>query len=98
MGVRATARGNAAALPRAQEPCLMRPEFVDNQAGNTLESALIGLLCELKSTLRDPVDLAVATGYFNPEGFGRIAEALEGAGQVRLLLGAEPVPPPARPV
>jgi superfamily II DNA or RNA helicase len=76
----------------------MRPEFVDNRAGNTLESALVGLLCELKSTLRDPVDLAVATGYFNPEGFGRIAEALEGAGQVRLLLGAEPVPPPARPV
>ncbi|MBI1798558.1 MAG: DEAD/DEAH box helicase family protein [Candidatus Eisenbacteria bacterium] len=76
----------------------MRPEFVDNRAGNTLETALIGLLDDLKATLRDPVGLAIATGYFNPEGFGRIAHKLEGAGKVRLLLGAEPVPPPARPV
>lgn len=76
----------------------MRPEFVDNQDGNTLEAALVGLLADLKNRIPEPVNLAVATGYFNPEGFARIADALEGAGKLRLLIGAEPVPPPARPV
>jgi hypothetical protein len=75
-----------------------QPEFVDNQDGNTLAVALNERLRYLARTLRSPVDVAIATGYFNPEGFGIIAGALETAGKVRLLLGAEPTPPPARPV
>ena len=76
----------------------MRPEFVDNRGDNTMEAALLGLLGELGGILREPVELSIATGYFNPEGFARIAGGLASAGKVRLLLGAEPVPPPARRV
>lgn len=75
-----------------------RPVFVDNRDGNTLSVALADLLEHFADTLRDPTDLSIATGYFNPEGFARIAGSLKGAGRMRLLLGAEPVPPPARPV
>lgn len=74
-----------------------RPEFVDNRGGNTLEAALCGHLRLLAETLRDPLGVSIATGYFNPEGFARLADDLERAGGVRLLLGAEPIPPPARP-
>lgn len=74
------------------------PEFIDNRAGNTLEAALNGWLVELASRLREPVGVSIATGYFNPEGFARVSGTLEHAGKVRLLLGAEPTPPPARPV
>ncbi len=74
------------------------PEFVDNRNGNTLAAALNARLRHLAETLRQPVDVAIATGYFNPEGFARVAKALRQAGKVRLLLGAEPTPPPARPI
>ena len=76
---------------------MSRPEFVDNRNGNTLEAALCGHLRALVETLRDPLRVSVATGYFNPEAFARLADDLEGVGGVRLLLGAEPIPPPARP-
>lgn len=75
-----------------------QPEFVDNRNGNTLERALLARLEWLAANLREPIDISIATGYFNPEGFGRIADSLEKLGKVRLLLGAEPVTPPARPV
>jgi superfamily II DNA or RNA helicase len=75
-----------------------QPEFVDNRDGNTLAAALVARLRHLAATLREPVDVAIATGYFNPDGFGMVAEALRQVGRVRLLLGAEPTPPPARPV
>ncbi len=77
---------------------MSQPEFVDNRDGNTLAAALNARLRHLAATLREPVDVAIATGYFNPEGFSQVAAALAAAGRVRLLLGAEPVPPPARPV
>ena len=47
------------------------PEFVDNRDGNTLAAALNARLNHLADTLRQPVDVAIATGYFNPEGFAR---------------------------
>lgn len=75
-----------------------QPEFVDNRDGNTLQRALLARLEWLAANLREPTDVSIATGYFNPEGFGRVAESLEKLGKVRLLLGAEPVTPPARPV
>ncbi len=78
-------------------PPTPQPEFVDNRDGNTLEAALGARLEWLAAHLVQPTDVAIASGYFNPEGFGRVADALEGVGRVRLLLGAEPVPPPARP-
>jgi len=74
------------------------PEFVDNRSGNTLAAALNARLRHLADTLRLPIDVAIATGYFNPDGFAQVAQALRQSGHVRLLLGAEPTPPPARPV
>ncbi|MGQ0643755.1 MAG: helicase-related protein [Gemmatimonadaceae bacterium] len=74
-----------------------QPEFVDNRDGNTLERALLDRLDWIATSLRDPVAVDIATGYFNAEGFARVAEALERVGHVRLMLGAEPTPPPARP-
>jgi len=76
----------------------MKPEFVDNRNGNTLVAALRGHLDWLGATYARPVELAIATGYFNPEGFALIADRLERLPKVRLLLGAEPTPPPVRPV
>lgn len=76
---------------------MSQPEFIDNRGGNTLAAAVTARLRHLAETLRLPVDVAIATGYFNPEGFARLADALRQAGKVRLLLGAEPTPPPAMP-
>ena len=73
-----------------------QPEFIDNRAGNTMDAALLARIEHLARTLAQPPDVDIATGYFNPEGFIRVAAALERARHVRLLLGAEPVPPPAR--
>ncbi len=75
----------------------MKPEFVDNRNGNTLVAALRGHLAWLSETYARPIELAIASGYFNPEGFGLLADLLERLPKVRLLLGAEPTPPPARP-
>lgn len=74
------------------------PEFIDNRSGNTLAAALRQRLVHLAASLKVPVDVAIATGYFNPEGYGRVADALATAGKIRLLLGAEPTPPPVKPV
>lgn len=71
---------------------MSHPEFVDNLDGNTLERALRERLRHLLGTLREPPAVSVATGYFNPGGFGRLADVLRRASGVRLLLGAEPVP------
>ncbi len=76
----------------------MKPEFVDNRSGNTLVAALRGHLDWLGQTYAHSVELAIATGYFNPDGFAMIANQLERLPKVRLMLGAEPTPPPVRPV
>jgi len=76
----------------------VKPEFVDNRNGNTLAAALGGHLDWLAETWARPVELSIATGYFNPAGFACIADKLERVSNIRLLLGAEPVPPPARPI
>jgi hypothetical protein len=74
-----------------------KPEFVDNREVN-MAQALCGHMDWLAKTYAHPLELCVATGYFNPEGFLLIADRLDKLKGVRLLLGAEPVPPPARPL
>ena len=76
----------------------MKPEFVDNRDGNSMVAGLRGHLEWLEQTYAQAVELSIATGYFNVEGFGLLADRLEKLSKVRLLLGAEPIPPPARPV
>ena len=75
----------------------MKPEFVDNQELK-LVVALKAHLDWLHETYRDPVQVSIATGYFNPEGFALVADELQRLSGVRLLLGAEPIPPPAQPL
>src|SRR4051812_2116041 len=75
-----------------------KPVFVDNRDGNTLARAITRHLEWLASTYARPVNLDIATGYFEPDGFALIADHVERLPKVRLLLGAEPTPPPARPV
>src|SRR6185437_15201760 len=74
-----------------------KPEFVDNRQV-TLAQALCAHLDWVADSYIQPLELWVATGYFNPEGFLLLAERFEKLKGVRLLLGAEPVPPPARPI
>ena len=74
-----------------------KPEFVDNREVKLVQ-ALCAHLDWLDKTYAQPTELCVATGYFNPEGFALIADRLERLKSVRLLLGAEPVPPPVKPV
>ena len=50
----------------------MKPEFVDNREGNTLVAALQGHLDWLGDTYAQPVELSIATGYFNPAGAGHM--------------------------
>lgn len=76
---------------------MSKPEFVDNRDGNTLAEALRTHLEWLGETYAQPVELSIATGYFNPGGFAQIANHLERISKVRLLIGAEPLSPPAIP-
>jgi hypothetical protein len=71
-----------------------RRTFVDNRAGNTVASALAA------NAAYDghQREIAIATGYFDLGGFLAIADVLERAPAVRILLGSEPEPPKARRV
>ena len=69
-----------------------RRPFVDNRDGNTVASALRAF-AEYDGHQRP---IAIASGYFDLGGFLSIAETLECAPEVRILLGTEPEPPRPR--
>lgn len=79
---------------------MSRPEFITNQAGNTLLAALQAAIPDAPAmavldVAEVPLALAeisIATAFISPAGFGAVAERLEQAGRVRLLVGAEPEP------
>lgn len=85
------------ALKPQQAEVPNKPEFVDNRE-LTLAKALCAHMDWLAKMYASPLELCVATGYFNPDGFAILADRLEKLKHVRLLLGAEPVPPPAIPM
>ena len=68
----------------------MKPELLINRPNQTIADAINGHLEFLLWSQAQPFELAISTAYFNAEGFGLIAEALEKVGSVRLVLGAEP--------
>ena len=74
-----------------------KPEFVDNRELRLVD-ALRSHLDWLRETYAKPVELSIATGYFNPQGFAMLADRLRHLEKTRLLLGAEPLPPPAIPL
>lgn len=76
------------------------PEFIDNRDGNTLANALRTFLGAEVGQAPDasadaPESVRIATAYFNPTGFARIADYLQPVSTVRILLGADPAAHPA---
>jgi superfamily II DNA or RNA helicase len=71
-----------------------RPTFATNRpgTGETVADAINALLRGMRTELASPPQVTIATAFFNPGGFRLIADELEQAGPVRLLLGAEPQP------
>ncbi|MDF1556404.1 MAG: phospholipase D-like domain-containing protein, partial [Deferrisomatales bacterium] len=67
-----------------------KPEFATNRSDEIVADALRGHLSYLLETWAKAFEVVIATAYFNPGGFGLIANELERVGEVRLLLGAEP--------
>ncbi len=60
--------------------------FIDNLGENTLEQALAQ---SLSDTGTSPTEVRIATGYFSPAGFARIADRLSAIPSVRLMLGVD---------
>jgi phosphatidylserine/phosphatidylglycerophosphate/cardiolipin synthase-like enzyme len=73
-----------------------KPEFATNRPGERVADAINALLGHLRKTWAEAPDLAIASAYFNPGGFLLLADELEQAGHVMLLLGAEPSAPTPR--
>ena len=63
-----------------------KPEFIDNRHGNTLVEALGEAL---RASGAPPDELRIATGFFSPGGFARIADGLSDIPDVRLMLGVD---------
>ncbi|WP_217132826.1 helicase-related protein [Leucobacter chinensis] len=68
------------------------PAFATNRPdlGMTVGSEVTRLFRALREHAAEAPPLAIATAYINPAGFSVIADELEQAPRVRLLLGAEP--------
>ena len=71
------------------------PVFATNVpgTGETVASEVNRMLAGLRTQLAFPPNLALATAYINPQGFALIADEVEQAPRVRILLGAEPDEP-----
>ena len=70
------------------------PIFATNRPdqGETVAAELIHLLKGVRENYASPAMVNIATAYLNPGGFVLLADELEQAPRVRLLLGAEPDP------
>jgi len=68
------------------------PIFATNDpaTGETVADAVNRLLGGLRTNLKNPPPISIATAYINPMGFAMIADELEKVPRVRILLGAEP--------
>lgn len=66
-----------------------KPSFATNRPGERVADAINGHLEHLRDWNKE-YEVAIATAYFNPGGFGLLADELEQVATVRLLLGAEP--------
>ena len=73
-----------------------KPELAVNQHGATVADALNGFISHAADGLAHDVRLDIATAYFNVGGYSLLAESLDKLAAVRLLLGADPVPPERR--
>jgi hypothetical protein len=74
------------------------PVFATNRVelGESVADEINRLLRGLREQLANPPSIAIATAYLNAAGFELLAEELEQAPRVRLLIGAEPQQPEER--
>lgn len=68
------------------------PVFATNRpaSGETVADEVNRLLGGVHEQYTHPAEIAIATAYFNPQGFNLIADEVEKAPVVRLMIGAEP--------
>jgi len=68
------------------------PMFASNrpEKNRTVAEEINKLFAIMRTKLRDVPNIAIATAFVNPAGFELLADELEKAPRVRLLLGAEP--------
>ena len=71
---------------------LGQPTFATNRPdkGESVSTEVNRLFRFLRETLKESPEVAIATAYINPAGFNLLADELERAPRIRLLLGAEP--------
>jgi hypothetical protein len=67
-----------------------KPTFLTNRDDESVAQQLNAHLSHLRTTLIEPYELAIASAYFNVGGYRLLADELDHARRVRLLLGAEP--------
>ena len=73
-----------------------KPELALNRHGQTVAEALNGFISHAATGFVGGASVDIATAYFNVGGYSLLADALDVASGVRLLLGAEPQPPENR--
>ncbi len=73
-----------------------KPELAVNRGQQTVAGALNGFISHAATGFLGGACLDIATAYFNVGGYSLLADALDHATGVRLLLGAEPNPPESR--
>ncbi len=73
-----------------------KPELAVNRDGQTVAAALNGFISHAATGFVGGACLDIATAYFNVGGYSLLADSLDHATGVRLLLGAEPTPPENR--
>lgn len=81
------------AVDQAAEP---KPELAVNRGGRTVADSLNGFISHAADGFVGGARLDIATAYFNLGGYSLLADSLDRVNGVRLLLGAEPVPPENR--
>jgi Helicase conserved C-terminal domain/PLD-like domain/SNF2-related domain len=74
------------------------PVFATNriERGESVADSINMLLRGLREQLAKPPSVAIATAYLNAQGFELLADELELAPRVRLMIGAEPQQPEER--
>ena len=74
------------------------PVFATNrpESGESVAEEINRLLRGLREQLAVPPTIAIATAYLNAQGFELLADELERAPRVRLMIGAEPQQPEER--
>ncbi len=73
-----------------------KPELAVNRDGHTVAEALSGFITHAATGFVGGASVDIASAYFNVGGYSVLADALDQATGVRLLLGAEPQPPENR--